>query len=168
MLAAPSLAEILDCWIGGIMNTITPRRRHTTGTGIGYASIGPKCLRLICKDWRRGGIRFTPFLAIVVNLTVNDNTQCLCGFQAHSERNVRCTRRPLATSIARENNIMISVANADLRAFSAPSTPPPQAPTRSPAAGALPRSPPAPDLSLGLAEREGFEPSVQVLARTTV
>ena len=57
MLAAPSLAEILDCWIGGIMNTITPCRRHTTGTGIGYASIGPKCLRLILRTGGEGGIR---------------------------------------------------------------------------------------------------------------
>ena len=68
MLAAPSLAEILDCWIGGIMNTITPRRRHTTGTGIGYASIGPKCLRLIVRTGGEGG--FEPSVQVLARTTV--------------------------------------------------------------------------------------------------
>ena len=58
----------------------------------------------------REGFDSRHFQQLVVNLTVIDNTQCLCGFQAHSECDVRWTRRPPTTSIARENNIMISVA----------------------------------------------------------
>ena len=57
----------------------------------------------------REGFDFRHLSQVVMNLTVDDNTLYLCGFQAHSERNVGCLRRPLTTSIARENNIMISV-----------------------------------------------------------